>query len=118
MHSARAMNVHFWLHTTGMLVYIVSMWASGLTAGLMWRQTNADGTLAYSFLESLVAFRPYYEARFFGGVLVLSGMVVMAWNLWRTAAQARASAIQAVLVPIPEGIHEPAPSQTPPPLPA
>ena len=118
MHSTKAMEVHFWLHTAGMLVYIMSMWASGLTAGLMWRETGADGALVHSFLESLVASRPFYIARFFGGVLVLTGMVVMVWNLWCTAAEARAGTIQAVLVPIPEGVHEPTPLQVPPPLPA
>ena len=118
MHSTKAMNVHFWLHTAGLLIYIMSMWTSGLIAGLMWRETNPDGSLVHSFLESLVAIRPYYIARFFGGVLVLTGMVVMVWNLWRTAEEARARTIVAVLVPIPEGVHEPTPLQTPPPLPA
>ncbi|BCT93732.1 cytochrome c oxidase, cbb3-type subunit I [Lysobacter helvus] len=118
MHSVRAMNVHFWLHTVGLLIYIVSMWSSGLTAGLMWRETNADGQLVHSFLDSLVAIRPFYIARLFGGVLVLSGMVIMVWNLWCTAAQARKRTIKAVLVPIPQDIHEPTPLQVPPPLPA
>ena len=84
----------------------------------MWRATDADGSLTYSFLSSLIEIMPFYVIRFLGGVLVLSGMVVMLWNLWRTAAEARAHAIQAVLVPIPEAITEPTPLQTPPPLPA
>jgi cytochrome c oxidase cbb3-type subunit 1 len=96
----------------------MSMWASGLTAGLMWRATEPDGTLTYSFLASLVAVKPYYVARFLGGVLVLSGMVVMFWNLWRTAESARRYPIEAVLIPVPEEVREPTPLQTPPPLPA
>jgi cytochrome c oxidase cbb3-type subunit 1 len=118
MHSPAAMRLHFWLHLSGLLVYVTSMWASGLTAGLMWRATEPDGTLTYSFLSSLIAVKPYYFARFCGGLLVLSGMIVMFWNLWRTAEVARTRTIEAVLIPMPEEIDEPTPLQTPPPLPA
>jgi cytochrome c oxidase cbb3-type subunit 1 len=111
------MNLHFWLHTSGLLLYVLSMWAAGVTEGLMWRATNADGSLTYDFLSSLIAIQPYYVIRFLGGLLVLSGMVVMAWNLWHTAAQARAGVIKPILIPPPEDIPEPAPDQFPPPLP-
>jgi cytochrome c oxidase cbb3-type subunit 1 len=80
----------------------------------MWRATNPDGTLAYGFLASLVAVQPYYVIRFAGGVLVLAGMVVMAWNLWHTASDARERLIKPIIVPIPE----PEPLQVPAPLPA
>src|SRR3546814_18211144 len=75
------------------------MWIAGITQGLMWRATNSDGTLTYSFVESLVATYPYYLGRFFGGVLVLAGMVLMAWPLWRTWQEARAVAANPVLAP-------------------
>jgi cytochrome c oxidase cbb3-type subunit 1 len=118
VHSHRAMELHFWLHTAGLLLYVTSMWAAGVTQGLMWRATNPDGSLAHSFLSSLIAIKPYYAIRFLGGVLVLSGMVVMAWNLWRTAELARLNQIKPILVPIPEPVPEPVPDQVPPPLPA
>ena len=118
MHSVGAMKLHFWLHTAGLLTYITAMWTSGLTAAVMWRETNPDGSLAHDFLASLIAIWPYYVARFLGGVLVLGGMVVMLWNLWRTAEEARTHTIEAILVPTPEAVHEPTPLQTPPPLPA
>jgi cytochrome c oxidase cbb3-type subunit 1 len=114
MHSRRAMEVHFWMHTMGLLLYVLAMWAAGVTEGLMWRATRPDGSLAYSFIESLVAAKPYYAVRFLGGTLVLGGMVVMAWNLWHTAADARARLIRPIPVPIPE----PEPHQVPAPLPA
>jgi cytochrome c oxidase cbb3-type subunit 1 len=94
------------------------MWAAGVTQGLMWRATNADGSLTYDFLSGLIATQPYYLGRFLGGLLVLSGMVVMAWNLWHTAADARAGVIKPILVPPPETIPEPVPDQFPAPLPA
>jgi cytochrome c oxidase cbb3-type subunit I len=67
-------------------MYIVAMWIAGVMQGLMWRATEADGTLTYSFIESLKATYPYYVLRFAGGVVFLSGMFVMAWNVWRTMA--------------------------------
>ena len=118
MHSRGAMELHFWLHTAGLLLYVISMWAAGATAGLMWRATNPDGSLTYSFLASLIAIKPWYVIRFIGGALVLGGMVVMAWNLWHTAALARLDQIKPIIVPIPEPIPEPVPQQVPPPLPA
>ncbi len=114
MHSQRAMELHFRLHTAGLLLYIVSMWLAGVTEGLMWRATSEDGSLTYAFIDSLVAIKPLYMIRFFGGVLIVFGMVVMAWNLWHTAADARARLIQPIPVPIPE----PAEHQVPAPLPA
>ena len=101
MYSHRAMELHFWLHTVGLLLYVIAMWAAGLTEGIMWRATNPDGSLTYSFLASLIAVKPLYVVRFLGGLLVLSGMVVMAWNLWHTAADARARLIKPIAVPLP-----------------
>jgi cytochrome c oxidase cbb3-type subunit 1 len=118
MHSRSAMELHFWMHTAGLILYVASMWAAGVTEGVMWRATNPDGSLTYSFLASLIAVKPYYVLRVLGGLLVLGGMVVMAWNLWHTAADARANLIKPILVPIPEVIPEPAENQFPSPLPA
>src|SRR5262245_41982002 len=122
MHSRAAMELHFWLHTIGVIVYAISMWAAGITEGSMWRATNPDASLTYSFLQSFAAEWPYYVMRTFGGALVLSGMVVMAWNLWHTAELARAHKIKPIIVPIilphPEPIPEPVPDQVPPPRPA
>jgi len=84
MYSIKLINVHFWLATVGVIFYIVSMWISGITQGLMWRATNPDGTLTYSFVESVVASHWPYVGRVFGGFLYLSGMFFMAYNLYMT----------------------------------
>ncbi|MET3928881.1 cytochrome c oxidase cbb3-type subunit 1 [Lysobacter sp. OAE881] len=89
MYSVKAIDLHFWLHTVGVVFYIVSMWIAGVMQGLMWRATNPDGTLTYSFVEALNATYPYYLGRLLGGLIVLSGMFVMAWNVIRTWQQAR-----------------------------
>src|SRR3546814_11165243 len=99
MHAIKLIDAHFWLHTLGVVFYIVSMWIAGITQGLMWRATNSDGTLTYSFVESLVATSPSYLGRFFGGVLVLAGMVLMACHMWRTWQEALAAAPNSVLAP-------------------
>jgi cytochrome c oxidase cbb3-type subunit 1 len=112
MHSNAAMEWHFWLHTAGLLLYVSAMWSAGATEALMWRATNANGALTYPFIDSLIAIKPLYAVRWFGGILVWSGMIVMAWNLWHTAADARAHLIKAIPVPIPE----PVPNQVPAPL--
>ena len=108
------MELHFWLHLAGVLLYVVSMWTAGITQGLMWRATDADGSLTYPFIDSQIAIRGMYGVRWFSGLIILSGMVVMAWNLWHTAAAARAHLIKPIPVPIPE----PEPNQVPAPLPA
>ena len=99
MYSSKWVDWHFWIHTLGVVFYIASMWIAGVMQGLMWRATNTDGTLTYSFVESLNATYPYYLVRFGGGVLVVAGMLLMAWNTWKTCAAARVTLGQAVLPP-------------------
>ncbi len=84
MYSQSLIHVHFWLMTIGIILYIVAMWISGMTQGMMWRSVHDDGTLMYSFVESLQASYPFYFMRFIGGLFVVSGMGVMAYNLYRT----------------------------------
>ena len=89
MYSIKAIDLHFWIATIGVVVYITSMWIAGVMQGLMWRATNADGTLTYTFIESVAQTHPYYVTRLLGGLLVLSGMFIMAWNVWKTWATVR-----------------------------
>jgi len=99
MWSVKLIDTHFWVHTIGVVFYIASMWIAGVMQGLMWRATNADGTLTYSFVESLVATYPYYLGRLIGGALVFSGMLLMALNMVRTLQSAKAPAANPVLEP-------------------
>ena len=86
MYSVKLVNTHFWLHTVGVVLYIVAMWISGVMQGLMWRAVNSDGTLMYSFVQSLEASHPFYVMRFLGGVFIVTGMLVMAYNVYRTVS--------------------------------
>jgi cytochrome c oxidase cbb3-type subunit 1 len=65
------------------------MWIAGVMQGLMWRAINADGSLTYTFVESVKASYPFYVIRFLGGLMYLAGMAVMAWNVWQTALAGR-----------------------------
>ncbi|HEY3300191.1 MAG TPA: cytochrome-c oxidase, cbb3-type subunit I [Methylophilaceae bacterium] len=85
MHSMKAIEIHFWLATIGIVLYIAALWISGVMEGLMWRAINTDGTLTYTFVESVKAKHPYYMIRLLGGLLYLSGMVIMLWNVIKTA---------------------------------
>ena len=99
MYSTRLVDVHFWVSTIGVVLYAVSMWIAGVTQGLMWRAVNDDGTLTYSFVESLKFTYPYYGLRLLGGVLFLGGMLIMAYNVWKTVSRKE-------IVPVP--VRQPA----------
>ena len=90
MHSLRAIEVHFWISTIGIVLYIAAMWIAGVMQGLMWRAINEDGSLTYTFVESVKASSPFYTIRFVGGLMYLSGMGIMAWNVLKTVQAGRA----------------------------
>ncbi len=98
MHSVRLIDTHFWVATVGIVLYIAAMWIAGVMQGLMWRAVSADGTLTYTFVESVKATYPFYAIRLAGGLLYFAGMLIMAWNVWKTIAAGKAqdAAIPAV----------------------
>jgi cytochrome c oxidase cbb3-type subunit 1 len=91
MASEKLIDLHFWLHTIGVVFYIAAMWAAGIYQGLMWRAANQDGSLTYTFIEALKFTYPFYLVRLLGGLLVVAGMAVMAWNTFKTFQLARAN---------------------------
>jgi cytochrome c oxidase cbb3-type subunit 1 len=84
IHSLKLINVHFWLATVGILLYIVAMWISGIMQGLMWRAFDDFGNLQYSFVETVAAMFPFYVMRALGGAFFLTGMVIMFYNMAMT----------------------------------
>ena len=90
IYSKKLIETHFWIATIGIVLYITSMWISGIMQGLMWRAINSDGTLTYSFVESVQAMHPFYIVRASGGALFLTGMLIMAYNVYKTIAQGKA----------------------------
>ncbi len=85
MYSTDLINIHFWMSTIGTVLYIASMWVNGIMQGLMWRAYNQDGTLTYTFVESVAASYPGYLVRVIGGGIFFLGMLVMAYNVYMTS---------------------------------
>jgi cytochrome c oxidase cbb3-type subunit 1 len=84
LYSLRLVSWHFWIATIGIVVYVSSMWVSGILQGLMWRSYTNLGFLEYSFIETVEAMHPFYVIRALGGSLFLIGALLMAYNVWRT----------------------------------
>ena len=99
MYSVRLITIHFWMSTFGVVLYITAMWIAGVMEGLMWRAVNPDGTLTYSFVEVVKNTYPFYAIRLIGGLLFVSGMVLMAYNFWKTAASGEA--VNDARIPLP-----------------
>jgi cytochrome c oxidase cbb3-type subunit 1 len=90
MYSVKLINTHFWIATIGVVLYIASMWISGVMQGMMWRAVNPDGTLMYTHIQAIAASWPLYVIRLLGGILYLTGMIIMAYNMFRTIAVGKA----------------------------
>ena len=90
LYSVKLATIHFWIATIGIVLYMVSMWITGITQGLMWRAFSQDGSLTYSFIETTKILFPYYLVRALGGALYLTGLLMMVYNLVRTVSTGRA----------------------------
>jgi cytochrome c oxidase cbb3-type subunit 1 len=102
MHSMKLVTLHFWVATIGIVLYIAAMWIAGVMQGLMWRAVNPDGTLTYAFVESVKATYPYYMVRLLGGTLYFSGMLIMAYNVFKTVVGQKPAE---ATIPAVSGVH-------------
>ncbi len=84
LYSMKLVSLHFWIATTGIVLYISAMWISGIMQGLMWRAYDDMGFLQYSFVETVQAMHPLYLTRAIGGVLFLTGACIMVYNFYKT----------------------------------
>ena len=96
LYSTRLASWHYWIATLGIVFYISAMWVAGIMQGLMWRAYDQFGFLQYSFAESVVAVHPYYVIRMIGGLMFLTGALIMVREahqgiarLWRLKAEGR-----------------------------
>jgi cytochrome c oxidase cbb3-type subunit I/II len=102
LYSKRLAELHFWIGTIGILLYIVAIYVAGITQGLMWRAFDATGRLLYpDFLETVIRLKPMYWVRVVGGTLYLSGMVILGWNFWMTWRRRPARYAEPVLSAVP-----------------
>jgi cytochrome c oxidase cbb3-type subunit I len=100
LYSVRLANIHFVLALAGTLLYILSMWAAGVSQGLLWLSVNALGELSFSFRDIMSGMKPYYAMRLFAGLIFLTGTFTMAWNLWLTVRGARVLEVAVKPVPL------------------
>ena len=105
MYSVNLINVHFWLSTIGTVLYIASLWVNGIAQGLMWRAINDDGTLTYSFAEAINVSHPGFIVRLIGGAIFFVGMLLMAWNVWKTIKSAQPAEAEKAARFTVEGAH-------------
>jgi len=85
LYSKKLANLHFWIGTIGVLLYLISMWTAGITQSLMLREIDIHGHLVYpDFIETVVRIVPLYWVRALGGTLFLAGFLIMCWNLYKT----------------------------------
>ncbi len=101
MYSVKLVSLHLWLASMGIVLYITSMWAAGITQGLMWRSYNELGFLRYSFVEVVAALHPYYVIRACGGGLFLFGVLIMVYNIYRTINLQAEKTNEAIMVKTP-----------------
>jgi cytochrome c oxidase cbb3-type subunit 1 len=95
---------HFWIATTGILLYICAMWVSGIMEGLMWRAYTPEGYLAYSFIETVSAKHIENIIRTVGGLMFLSGTLIMIYNLWRTVRMPSVQGAEATPAALPASV--------------
>ncbi len=83
--SVKLANAHFWLATTGMLFFAIPLYFAGITQSLMWKEFTEEGFLKYpNFMDTVVQILPMYFIRIFGGLLYISGVVLMIINVIQT----------------------------------
>jgi cytochrome c oxidase cbb3-type subunit 1 len=99
MYSMKLVTTHFWVATIGVVLYIAAMWIAGVAEGLMWRASNPDGTLQYSFAQVVKAIYPFYAIRLVGGTMFFAGMLIMAYNVWKTISVGKA--VDDAPIPVP-----------------
>ncbi|WP_286789258.1 cbb3-type cytochrome c oxidase subunit I, partial [Thioclava sp. UBA3469] len=87
LYSLKLVSWHFWLSTIGIVLYAASMWVAGIMQGLMWREVDSQGFLVNAFADTVAAMHPMFVVRGLGGVLYLTGGIIMAYNLWMTVAR-------------------------------
>jgi len=84
LYSTRLANIHFWLALAGTMLYIISMWAAGVSQGLLWLSLDDSGELAFSFRDIMSSMAPYYGMRLLAGLIFLSGTLLMGYNFYMT----------------------------------
>lgn len=98
LYSVRLANLHFWMALAGTMLYVISMWAAGVSQGLLWLSVDEIGELSFSFTDIMASMAPYYGLRLVAGLIFLTGTVIMAFNLFMTMKGREAVEVKVVSV--------------------
>lgn len=93
IYSEKIANIHFWLVLVGQLIFSITMWITGIVQGALWKATNPDGSLTYTFVEVLAKNYPYWKMRTLGGVIFTIGMLFFIYNVYMTIRKGKALAL-------------------------
>ena len=91
IYSVKLANAHFWLVLIGQLIYSITMWISGLQQGVLWKAVNPDGSLQYTFMETVAKIYPYWQIRTVGGIIFTIGMLIFIYNIYMTVRKGKAN---------------------------
>jgi cytochrome c oxidase cbb3-type subunit I/II len=109
LYSKKLANNHFWLGTLGIIFYAVPMYWAGFTQSSMWKEFTESGQLKYAFLETVTYMKPFYAMRSLGGGLYIIGVLLMVYNIYKTAKAGKLVAdepAEAAPLPKSEAIHK------------
>jgi cytochrome c oxidase cbb3-type subunit 1 len=98
LYSTRLANIHFWLALAGTMLYIISMWAAGVSQGLLWLSLDETGELAFGFRDIMSSMAPYYGMRLLAGLIFLTGTGLMAYNFYMTTRSRKTVQVEPPLV--------------------
>ncbi len=85
VYSIKMANMHFWLVFIGQTLFSVSLWIAGVQEGIMWKAVGADGSLTFTFMDTLISIMPYFWIRSLGGLVYLAGVLLFFYNIYKTA---------------------------------
>lgn len=105
LYSVKLANAHFWLALAGTMLYVISMWAAGVSQGLLWLSVDEVGELSFSFTDIMASMAPYYGLRLVAGLIFLAGTVLMAFNLFMTMKGREAVEVKVVPVDPAYGVN-------------
>jgi cytochrome c oxidase cbb3-type subunit 1 len=92
IYSIKVANTHFWLVLIGQLMFSITMWITGIQQGALWKAVNPDGSLKYTFMETLVRNYPFWQLRTVAGVIFTVGMLFFIYNIYMTVRKGKALA--------------------------
>jgi cytochrome c oxidase cbb3-type subunit I/II len=85
LYSKKLASTHFWIGTLGIVLYAIPMYWSAFRSYFMMKSFTPEGQLQYQFMDIVQTIMPFYALRAIGGTIFLTGVIIMIYNLIKTA---------------------------------